>query len=91
MELEKLILGIDIGTSSVKISLLDSHILKSVYSKSIPTKANITSNHQKGDEQDVSKIFKTLQECLKTAGSLMKKVHNTVLITDNSNLTRDNI
>lgn len=75
MELEKLILGIDIGTSSVKMSILDSHTLKSVFAKSIPTKANIIPSHQKGDEQDVIKIFKTLQKCLKTAGSLMKKVH----------------
>lgn len=74
MDFEKLILGIDIGTSSVKISLLDSSTQKSVYTKSIPTNAKLNSSHQKGDEQDVFKIFNALQECLKLSGILMKKV-----------------
>lgn len=74
MDFEKLILGIDVGTSSVKISLLDSVTLKSVFAKSIPTNAKINPSHQKGDEQDVFKIFDTLQECLKLSGNLMNKV-----------------
>lgn len=82
MELEKLILGIDIGTSSIKVTLLDCHTLKSVYAKSIPTKANITPSYQKGDEQDVIKIFRILQKCLKTAGSLMKKVYHSTIINN---------
>lgn len=74
MDYKNLVLGIDIGTSSVKVSLLDSHTLKSVYSKSIATKAKINSSHQKGDEQDVSKIFKAMLQCFKLSGDLLKKV-----------------
>lgn len=67
MNFEKLTLGIDIGTSSVKVSLLDTRTLKSVYAKSVRTKAQIINpNHEKADEQDVIKIFKSLQECLKS-------------------------
>lgn len=75
MDFEKLILGIDIGTSSVKISLLDSSTLKSVFAKSVPTKAKINSSHKKGDEQDVIKIFEALLECLESSGNLMNKVY----------------
>jgi len=74
MDIEKLILGIDIGTSSIKISLLDSLTSKSVYAKSVPTKANINSCNQKGDEQDVVKILKAMKECLNSPGKMMEKV-----------------
>lgn len=75
MDAKNLILGIDIGTSSVKVSLLDSCTLKSVYAKSVPTKAKINSSHQKGDEQDVIKIFKALSECLESSKNFMNKVY----------------
>jgi len=75
MDFEKLILGIDIGTSSVKVSLLDSYTSKSIYAKSVPTTAKIDSSHQKGDEQDVVKILKAMQECLKSPGKIMEKVN----------------
>lgn len=75
MDFEKLILGIDIGTSSVKISLLDSCTSKSIYVKSVPTTAKINPSHQKGDEQDVVKILKALQDCLKSPGKIMEKVN----------------
>lgn len=75
MDFEKLILGIDIGTSSVKISLLDSCTSKSVYAKSVPTKAKIYPSHQKGDEQDVVKILEAMQECLSYPGKMMEKVN----------------
>ncbi|KAE9540071.1 hypothetical protein AGLY_005323 [Aphis glycines] len=74
MDFDKLILGIDIGTSSVKISLLDSSTSKSIYAKSVPTKAKTSSSHQKGDEQDVFNILKAMQECLKSPGKIMEKV-----------------
>lgn len=74
MSFEKLILGIDIGTSSVKVALLDCHTSKSVYAKSLPTNAKISPSHPNGDEQDVIKIFNAMQECLKSIGNLMKKV-----------------
>lgn len=76
MNFENLILGIDIGTSSVKVALLDCHTSKSVYAKSIPTNAKINPSHPNGDEQDVFKIFNALRECLKSAEDLMKKVSN---------------
>jgi sedoheptulokinase len=75
MDLEKLILGIDMGTSSVKISLLDSWTSKSVYAKSVPTKAKINPSHQNGDEQDVVNILKAMRECLKSPGKIMEKVN----------------
>jgi len=75
MDFEKLILGIDIGTSSVKISLLDSWTSKSVYAKSVPTKAKINPSHQNGDEQDVVKILKAMRECFKSPGKIMEKVN----------------
>lgn len=81
MDFEKLILGIDIGTSSVKITLLDSRTSKSIYAKSVPTNAKINPSHKNGDEQDVVKIFNAMQECLKAPGNLMKKVSNVVYYT----------
>jgi len=74
MDSEKLILGIDIGTSSVKVSLLDSCTSKSIFAESIPTKAKINPSHQKGDEQDVIKILKAMKECLKSPGKMLEKV-----------------
>lgn len=74
MNFEKFILGIDIGTSSVKVSLLDCHTSKSVYAKSQPTNAKISPSHPNGDEQDVVNIFIAMLECLKSIGNLMKKV-----------------
>jgi len=74
MDFEKLILGIDVGTSSVKVTLLDSHTLKSLQTKSVPTKANVSPSHKKGNEQDVVKIVKALKECLTLSESLLKKV-----------------
>lgn len=80
MNLEKLILGIDIGTSSVKIILLDINTSKSIYAKSVPTNAKISPSHPNGDEQDVAKIFSAMQECLKSTGNLMKQVLNVVYL-----------
>lgn len=76
MNLKNLLLGIDIGTSSVKVSLLDSQTSQSVHIKSVPTKANVNPSHPKGDEQDVTKIFRAMQECLKSVPeNLMKEVY----------------
>lgn len=76
MDHEKLVLGIDIGTSSVKISLMDPRTLKSVYAKSVLSKAKIISSHKDGDEQDVIKIIEALRKCLQQpSGDLMKKVN----------------
>ncbi|XP_001952623.3 sedoheptulokinase isoform X1 [Acyrthosiphon pisum] len=74
MDFKKLILGIDIGTSSVKVSLLDSCTSKSIYAKSVPTMAKINPSHQKGDEQDVVNILKAMKQCLKSPGKIMEKV-----------------
>lgn len=74
MDFESLILGMDVGTSSIKVSLMDSRTPKSVYTKVVPTKANVSSSHKKGDEQDVIKIFQTMKECLQISEDSMKKV-----------------
>lgn len=60
----KLILGIDIGTSSIKISIIDGKTLELVDSKSISPNAKVKSNNPRGDEQNVLKIFKALQKCI---------------------------
>lgn len=76
MDFAKLTLGIDIGTSSVKVSLLDGRALETVYAKSVQTKARITDpSHAKGDEQDVIAIFESMRECLNSVpGHFIKEV-----------------
>lgn len=74
MDFESLILGMDVGTSSIKVSLMDGRTPKSVYTKVVSTKANVSASHKKGDEQDVIKIFQTMRECLQISEDLMRKV-----------------
>lgn len=74
MDFESLILGMDVGTSSIKVSLMDGRTRKSVYTKVVSTKANVSPSHKKGNEQDVIKIFQTMRECLQISEDLMRKV-----------------
>jgi len=63
--MDGLILGIDLGTTSVKIALLDAQTRTTVGSWSRPT--NAVSVREVGsieNEQDPAKIFDTLELCL---------------------------
>lgn len=62
---KRISLGIDLGTTSVKISLVDIDAQCLVFSTSEPTQADIPkSDHPEHAEQDVSKIFRALCACL---------------------------
>jgi len=62
---KRLCLGVDLGTTSVKISLVDVDTRRSVFSTTEPTEANI-QNKDKSDrsEQNVGKILTALCSCL---------------------------
>lgn len=85
MDCEKLTLGIDIGTSSIKMSLMNSHTLKSIHSKSIATRANISSDHKKGNEQDAINIIEAMKECLLDSKHLLNQVSIIFLRAKSSN------
>jgi len=58
-----LTLGVDVGTSSVKVCVSDGRA--SVYAKSAPTGATVAGHRrQDGDERDVSDIFDAFRRCL---------------------------
>ncbi|XP_033730547.1 sedoheptulokinase-like [Pecten maximus] len=58
------VLGIDLGTSSVKVSLLRQACGSVISTVSKATNADVPSDVETGSEQMPSKIFTTLQECL---------------------------
>lgn len=76
MDFAELILGIDVGTSSVKVSLMDGRTSKPVYGNSVPTRAKASPSHESGDEQDVTSIFRAMRECLQMPGRLTEKVYS---------------
>ena len=59
-----LCLGIDIGTTSVKICLLETQTQSLVFSTSEPTRASIPDAEDGRDEQDVSKIIDAVHACM---------------------------
>jgi len=64
--MRKLLLGIDIGSSSVKVSLLDSDSGKSIESKAFPEKEMIIDSPEKGwAEQDPATWWKYVQQASK--------------------------
>ncbi|XP_060070078.1 sedoheptulokinase-like [Ylistrum balloti] len=58
------VLGIDLGTTSVKVSLLCRESGSEVSTVAKPTKADVHSDVELGSEQSPLKIFSTLQQCL---------------------------
>ncbi|OWF44809.1 sedoheptulokinase-like [Mizuhopecten yessoensis] len=58
------VLGIDLGTTSVKVSLLRRECGSVMSTVSKATKADVLSDIDTGSEQTPSKIFSTLQQCL---------------------------
>ncbi|XP_069136174.1 sedoheptulokinase-like [Argopecten irradians] len=58
------VLGIDLGTTSVKVSLFHQASRSVISTVSKATKADVPSDVETGSEQLASKIFTTLQECM---------------------------
>ncbi|XP_066289726.1 sedoheptulokinase-like [Branchiostoma lanceolatum] len=59
------ILGIDLGTTSVKVSLVDMDSSTTVFSTSRETGATVGfPTDPRGDEQDVAKILTCVQDCV---------------------------
>jgi sedoheptulokinase len=60
-----LILGIDIGTTSVKVCLVDSQSKQVVSKQSKDTQANVPSDlGSEGNKQDVPKITSAINSCV---------------------------
>lgn len=66
-ESEDLCLGIDLGTTSVKICLFDEATRSSIFRTSEPTRANVVGLEGGRHEQDVNKIIDALHTCLMRA------------------------
>lgn len=63
--MKKLILGIDIGTTSVKVVVIDSVSNEIIAQQSKDTQANVPSDQGKeGNKQDVPKIISALNACV---------------------------
>ncbi|XP_035638122.1 sedoheptulokinase isoform X1 [Oncorhynchus keta] len=60
----KYVLGIDIGTTSIKVVLLDINSKTVTDGFSLPTKAYIVSDETHAKEQDSVQIITTLNECI---------------------------
>ena len=71
----ELILGLDLGTTSVKAALLKKDTKEILKTKSRETDANVhnTEPNSQKNEQDVDKILTALQFCV--SGMLYQKVH----------------
>lgn len=61
----KLILGIDIGTTSVKVVVINTETNEIIAQQSKDTQANVPSDLGKeGNKQDVPKIISALNACV---------------------------
>ncbi|XP_063448760.1 sedoheptulokinase-like isoform X2 [Mytilus trossulus] len=81
-EENKLCLGIDLGTTSVKTCLIGGDNMEILHSISKPSHADIQSDlGTKGSEQDPILILKTLKQCLESIPATQKQLINTICIT----------
>ncbi|KAL4224095.1 hypothetical protein ACF0H5_017549 [Mactra antiquata] len=62
--MSSLSLGVDLGTTSVKVSLVDILSKSLIFCTSEPTNSDINKEDIQGFEQDVSKIFDAVVSCL---------------------------
>ncbi|KAL0994410.1 hypothetical protein UPYG_G00121860 [Umbra pygmaea] len=60
----KYVLGIDMGTTSIKVVLLDLSSKAVTDSFTLPTNADIINNEVHAKEQDTVQVIKTLNECI---------------------------
>ncbi|CAG2215746.1 SHPK [Mytilus edulis] len=78
----KLCLGIDLGTTSVKTCLIGGDNMEILHSISKPSHADIQSDiGTKGSEQDPILILKTLKQCLESIPAAQKQLIDTICIT----------
>lgn len=60
-----LLLGFDIGTTSVKVCIVDPETTQVIVKQQKDTQANVPSElGTEGNKQDVPKIISTLHECV---------------------------
>lgn len=72
----KYVLGIDIGTTSVKVTVIEEKTSKIVVEHSKPTDSYIVQNDTKS-EQDIGRIVDTLDHCMeKISKKILKQVSN---------------
>jgi len=64
-EPEEISLGIDLGTTSVKVCLINKGDKSIIRTVSMETKADLASDVNGGSEQDTIKIITTVVQCLK--------------------------
>jgi xylulokinase len=103
--MRKLLLGIDIGSSSIKASLLDSESGKSICSKAFPEKEMIINSPEKGwAEQDPATWWKYVKQASKFVLSqaevksgelkgigIAYQMHGLVVVDKNKNVLRPSI
>ena len=100
-----LLLGIDVGTSSIKVSLVDSQTQQSVASAQYPdTETEIKSLKSGWAEQSADMWWQHVQEAIKRVGTrdnvtladvgaigIAYQMHGLVVVDRNKNLLRDSI
>jgi len=100
-----LLLGIDVGTSSIKVSLVDSQTQQSVASAQYPdTETEIKSLKSGWAEQSADMWWQHVQEAIKRVGTrdnvtladvgaigIAYQMHGLVVVDKNKNLLRDSI
>ena len=100
--MRKLLLGIDIGSSSIKVSLLDANSGKSIGAKSFPEEEMLIQSPEKGwAEQDPETWWKYVQQATKhvLSGAAVKpkelqgigiayQMHGLVLVDQNQEVLR---
>ncbi|KAG9339773.1 hypothetical protein JZ751_022439 [Albula glossodonta] len=75
---DKYVLGMDLGTTSVKVVLLETQSKEVTDSYSLPTRADSTSTVKHAKEQDLDKIIETLNRCV--AALPREKLQNVIKI-----------
>ncbi|XP_076867763.1 sedoheptulokinase [Brachyhypopomus gauderio] len=71
----KFVLGVDIGTTSIKVVLLDSQSKNVVDSSSFPTNSVLNNDiHEHAKEQDPARIIAALDQCMDALPT--EKLHN---------------
>src|SRR5690348_45841 len=100
-----LLLGIDVGTSSIKVSLVDSQTQQSVASAQYPdTETEIKSLKSGWAEQSADMWWQHVQEAIKRVGTrdnvtladvgaigIAYQMHGLVVVDKSKNLLRDSI
>ncbi|RDD42892.1 Sedoheptulokinase [Trichoplax sp. H2] len=70
--IQDIILGIDLGTTSVKVCLLNEENRKVIYSTTAETNADVPSDNENGSEQSVQLILQAVQKAMLDIPDLYK-------------------